>query len=228
MTESYPTSFGQGKPNEIQEDNLSQDEYDDDAYDDVDKDETEVEEEDFSDKDNKSTTSVVKDETEAEEEDFSDEDDKSTTSTVEDNDTDPWDKLREESVNDLNTAEEEQVEQYTMQGLLKNDAEHRASSLLLPAYRKRLRILYLDYLKWHQVLKTDPVHKQVMKTLRRFMDDDEMDYAEAAEAAINIWKYLLNRLIKYEDVSEETSNDNENEELSHTTGRKRKYHEIWR
>ena len=216
IIESYPTSFGQGKPKDMHEDTRSQDEYDDDVYHDVDKDETEVEEEDFSDKDNQSMTSVVNDETEAEEEDFSDEDDKSTTSTVEDNNTDP------DTVNNLNTAWEEQVKQYTMQGLLKNDAEHRASSLLLPAYRKRLRVLYLDYLKWHQGLKTYSVHKQVMKTLHRFMDDEEMDYAEAAEAAINKRKYLLNRLIKYEDVSEETSNDNENEELSHTTARKRK------
>ena len=226
IIESYPTSFGQGKPKDMHDDTRSQDEYDDDVYDDVDKDETEVEEEDFSDKDNQSMTSAVNDETEAEEEDFSDEDDKSTTSTVEDNDIDPWDKLREETVNDLNTALEEQVEQYTMQGLLKNDAEHRASSLLLPVYRKRLRVLYLDYLKWHEVLKTDPVHKQVMKTRHRFIDDEEMDYAEAAEAAINKRKYLLNRLIKYEDVSEETSSDNENEELSHITARKRKFHEI--
>lgn len=76
---------------------------------------------------------------EVEEEDFSDNDDKSTTSAVKDDDTDPWDKLRKEAVNDLNTAWEEQVEQYTMQGLQKNDAEHRASSALLPAYRKRLQ-----------------------------------------------------------------------------------------
>lgn len=61
--------------------------------------------------------------------------------------------------------------------------------------------------------------------LRRFVDDDEMDYAEAAEATINNRKYLLNRLIKYQEVSKETSNDNKNEELSHTAGRKRKYHE---
>lgn len=115
---------------------LSQDEYDDDIDDNVDD----------------------KDEIEVEEEDFSNEDDKRQTSTVEDDDTDPWAKLREESVNDLNTAWEEQVAQYTMQGLLKNDAEHQASSLLLPAYRRRPRNLYLDYLKWHQVLKTDPVH----------------------------------------------------------------------
>ena len=189
-------------------------------------DETQAEEEDFSDKDDQNMISAVIDETQAEEEDFSDEDDKSTTSTIDDNDTDPWHKLREESVNDLNPAWEEQVEQYITQGLLKNEAERRASNHLLPAYRKRLRVLYLDYLKWHQVLKTDPVHKEVMKTLRRFMDDEEMDYAEAAEAAINKRKYLLNRVIKYEDISEETSSDNENEELSHTTARKRKYNEV--
>ena len=41
-----------------------------------------------------------------------------------------------------------------------------------------------------------------MKTLRRFMDDEEMDYAEAAEAVINKRKYLLNRVVKYEDISE--------------------------
>ena len=65
-----------------------------------------------------------------------------------------------------------------------------------------------------------------MKTLLRFMDDEEMDYTEATEAAINGRKYILNRVIKYEDISEETSSDNENEELSHTTPRKRKYNEV--
>ena len=64
-----------------------------------------------------------------------------------------------------------------------------------------------------------------MTTLRRFMDDDEMDFAEAAEAAINKRKYLLNRLIEYEDDYKETFSDNESDEMLHTSGRKRKYHE---
>ena len=107
----------------------------------------------------------------------------------------------------------------------KDDAELQATTLLLPAYRKRLRTFYLQSLKWYHVLKTDPVHKKVMTTLRRFMDDDEMDYAEAAEAAINKRIYLLNRLIEYEDVCKETLSDSESEEISHIAGRKRKYHE---
>ena len=162
---------------------------------------------------------------EDEEKDFSDEDDQRTTSAVEDDDTDTWDKLREEAVNDLNTAWEEQVEQYITQRLQKDDAELQASTLLLPAYRRRLRIFYLQYLKWYHALKTDPVHKKVMTTLRRFMNDDEMDFAEAAEAAIDKRKYLLNRLIEYEDVCKETLSDNERDEISHTARRKRKYHE---
>ena len=64
-----------------------------------------------------------------------------------------------------------------------------------------------------------------MTTLRRFMDDDEMDFAEAAEAAINKRKYLLNRLIEYEDVCKETFSDSRSDEISHTAGRERKYHE---
>ena len=99
--------------------------------------------------------------------------------------------MREEAVNDLNTVWEEQVEQYITQGLQKDDAELQASSLLLPAYRKRLRIFYLQYLKWYHALKSDPVHKKVMTTLRRFMDDDGMDFAEAAEAAISKRKYIF-------------------------------------
>ena len=170
--DGYITSFDQDNTDEHDED--TQDDYDDDVDDNVDD----------------------QDEMEDEEEEFSDEED--STSAVEDDDTDLWDKLREEAVNDLNTAWEEQVEQYITQGLQKDDAELQASSLLLPAYRKRLRIFYLQYLKWFHALKTDPVHKKVMTTLRRFMDDDEMDFAEAAEAAISKRKYLLNRLIEFQ------------------------------
>ena len=197
--DGYVTSFDQDNTDEHDED--TQDDYDDNVDDNVDD----------------------QDEMEDEEEEFSDEED--STSAVEDDDTDPWDKLREEAVNDLNAAWEEQVEQYITQGLQKDDAELQASSLLLPAYRKRLRIFYLQYLKWFHALKTDPVHKKVMTTLRRFMDDDGMDFAEAAEAAISKRKYLLNRLIEYEDDYKENLSDNESDEISHKAGRKRKYHE---
>ena len=128
-----------------------------------------------------------KDESDEEDDDENDKgddkEDESTDSDSEDAGSDPWDKLRGEAIRDLNSVWEEQVEEYMVQGFRKQDAEAQASNLLLPAYRKRLRTLYLHYLKWNCDLKTDPVHNKVMKTLRSFMEEDEMDYTEAAEAA---------------------------------------------
>lgn len=167
-----------------------------------------------------------KDESDEEDDDENDtgddKEDENTDSDNEDAGSDPWDKLRGEAIRDLNSVWEEQVEEYMVQGFRKQDAEAQASNLLLPAYRKRLRTLYLHYLKWYCDLKTDPVHNKVMKTLRSFMEEDEMDYTEAAEAAITKRKYLLNRLFEYEDVLKESS---DGEESFSYTGQKRKYHE---
>ena len=54
------------------------------------------------------------------------------------------------------------------------------------------------------------------------MEEDEMNYTEAAEAAINKRKYLLNRLFGYEEELKESSNGEE--EFSYTR-QKRKYQE---
>ena len=164
-----------------------------------------------------------KDESDEEDNDTDDDDeDESTDSDNEDDDSAPLDKLREEAIRDLNSVWEERVEELMMQGLPKEDAEARASNLLLPAYQKRLRTLYLHCLKWYCDLKTDPVHNKVMKTLRRFMEEDEMDYTEAAEAAIKKRKYLLNRL--FGDKEERKESSNGEDEFSYTR-QKRKYQE---
>ena len=53
-------------------------------------------------------------------------------------------------------------------------------------------------------MKKDPIREEVMKTLKRFMnEEDEMDYEEAAEAAVDRRKFLLNRIFKPRPVPEE-------------------------
>ena len=52
-------------------------------------------------------------------------------------------------------------------------------------------------LKWFRRLKRVPVHEVVMKTLRRFIDEEEdVDYEETADAAVDRRKFLLNRIFK--------------------------------
>ena len=59
-------------------------------------------------------------------------------------------------------------------------------------------------------MKTDPEHKKVMKTLRSFMEDDEVEYTEAVEAAVSKPKYLLSSLFDLEDIPKDTSTKKKN------------------
>ena len=145
-----------------------------------------------------------------------------TGSDTENDEVDPWDKLREAAISDLNSAWEEEVQENLRQGLQKDDAEIQASHRLLPVYRKKLRHLYLQYVRWYHDLKTDSVHKKVMKTLRCFMEDDEMDYTEAVEAAISKRKYLLNSLFDLEHFPTEDLASTEDDDFTYEP-RKRKY-----
>ena len=61
-----------------------------------------------------------------------------------------------------------------------------------------------------------------MKTLRSFMEDDEMEYTEAVEAAAIERKYLLNSLFDLEDIPRDTSTEDDN--LTYEA-RKRKFYE---
>ena len=109
----------------------------------------------------------------------------------------PWKKLKLEVVDALDPLLQKQAEPYLEKGASQD------MNGLLPTYRKKLRSLYLHYLKWYRCLKQDPIHRQVMKTLRKFMDEDDMDYEEASEAAVNKRKFLLNNLLKEAKVPKE-------------------------
>ena len=54
------------------------------------------------------------------------------------------------------------------------------------------------------------------------MEDDDMDYMEVADAAINKRKYLFNRLFEQDHLPKDTSNEDEDKTYS---ARKRKYQE---
>ena len=97
----------------------------------------------------------------------------------------PWKKLKDEALDALEPVYQKQVEPYLEDGVSQEVAEAQAVNDLLPAYRKELRSLYLHYLKWYRCLKQDPIYQQVVKTLRKFMDEDNMNYEEAVKAAVN-------------------------------------------
>ena len=77
---------------------------------------------------------------------------------------------------DLKELYMNEVQQFLDRGKSQTYAENAAFNALLPVWRGRLRRTYLERLKWIHLIKHDTVHRKVMKTLRRFIDEDEMDF----------------------------------------------------
>ena len=125
---------------------------------------------------------------------------------------DPWEDLRAKVKESLSSRFGKQVERLLKKGASEAVAEAKAFNALLPVFRGKLRRLYLHYLKWFRRLKRDPVHKEVIKTLRRFMDEEEgMDYEEAADAAVDRRKFLLNRIFQPQPVPKNEEEEEEEE-----------------
>ena len=82
----------------------------------------------------------------------------------------PWKKLKLEVVYALDPLLQKQLELYLEKGASQDIVAAKAMNDLLPAYRKKLGLVYL-----HLILKQDPIHWQVIKTLRKFMEEDDMD-----------------------------------------------------
>ena len=92
----------------------------------------------------------------------------------------PWEKVKEEMMDALEPVFQKQMEPYLEKDVSQDVAEAQAVNDLLPAYRKKIKKLVFA-LKWYRCLKQDPIHRQVVKTLRKFMDKADMVYKEAMD-----------------------------------------------
>ena len=113
-----------------------------------------------------------------------------------DDEPDPWSPLRQKVGEDLKETYLKEVQQFLDRGKSQHYAENAAFNALLPVNRRRLRRTYFERLKWTHHIKHDAIHHKVMKTLRRFIEEDDVDFDEAAELAVAKRKFLLNRLMK--------------------------------
>ena len=154
-------------------------------------------------------------EEEPEEEQEPEEDTSSTEEEEEeadDDESDPWSPLRQEVGEDIKEPYLKEVQQFLERGKSQTYAENAAFNALLPLSRRRLRKTYLERLKWTHRMKLDTIHRKVMKTLERFVDEDDMDFDEAAESAVEKRKFLLNRLMEKKLLPDESDDDEEAEE----------------
>ena len=143
-------------------------------------------------KDEESSSSEEEPEQEKEEETSSTEEEQK----IDDDEPDPWKQLREKVGEDLEESYLKEGQQFLEKGKAQDYAKIAAFNTLLPVGRKRLRSNYLERLKWTHGIKLDAIHRKVMKTLPRFIEEDDMDFDEVAESAVAKRKFLINRVIK--------------------------------
>ena len=127
-------------------------------------------------------------------------------------DYDPWKLLRENVGEDLEEQFLKEVQRFLDRGKSKDYAEIAAFNTLLPVSRRNLRKTYLERLKWTHRIKFDAIHRKVMKTLQRFIDEDDMDFDEASESAVEKRKFLLNRVMKKKPLPDDDEEEEDAEE----------------
>ena len=154
------------------------------------------------------------------EEEQEEEEEKSSSSEEEEEleddepDYDPWSPLRKEVGKDIKEPYMKHVQRFLDKGKNQTYAEDPAFNTLLPVSRRRLRRIYLQRLKWINRIKHDALHRKVKKTLQRFIDEDNMDFDEAAESAVEKRKFLLNRVIGRKILPENSDDEEEKVEVS--------------
>ena len=130
-------------------------------------------------------------------------------------DMDPWDEFRKRvkalKLKDFNHV----MKTLRKAGNGKKLAQIRAYNQMLPELQKALRQVYIDHLKWVHVLREDPIHKAILETRKKFQEEEDMDFNEAVEAAVNQRKYLLNRVfqpMEEPDTDEEDMDEDDEED----------------
>ena len=128
--------------------------------------------------------------------DTSNEGESSEKTNDSDEETDPWGVLIDEAAAELRTKHGKLAQSFENEGFSKIDAKKQAFADILPEFRKELGNVYMDRLQWMSQLKSDPVHRKIMRTRDAFVADDEFDPDEARAAAVKKRKFLLERMLE--------------------------------
>ena len=144
------------------------------------------------------------DETSEESSDSSEED-----SSEEEEDIDVWARIQNQAIERHQQEHEVLVQKYIQDGESDEIAEVKANNALLPTYRKELREILFDELKWLHFLKRDPTFKKIVASRKNLMDAKDYSWEEATQSAIHQRKYLLNKQFSKEKVPKKSENQSE-------------------
>ena len=86
---------------------------------------------------------------------------------------DPWSRIQDEASNRHEAQLEALINEYEKTGDSPEVARIKDENVLLPVYKKELRKVFLEYLKWMHAMKKDLTFCKVMQT-RKDLKDTEL------------------------------------------------------
>ena len=130
-----------------------------------------------------------------------DEDDNSTNEEDElpqsQSEFDPWNKLLKQAYDSLQDIFDETCETYLEQnpGMEIAEAERKTFDELKSNYMQALISDNHDLVQLGNILKKDPVHKQIVATAKRLQSEEDHDLTESYALALKKRKFLSERIL---------------------------------
>ena len=81
----------------------------------------------------------------------------------------------------------------------------------MPAYTKKLTKEYKKYLRLLKGLQRDSTHRKIWKTIKHLKEEEDYDEDESIDAAVNERKFLLQRMLTYAVVMDNSDTDMDHE-----------------
>ena len=101
----------------------------------------------------------------------------------------------------------------TMQanGITYEEATKHVCDALMSEYTKELMKIYIKYLRLLKGLQQHSTYRKIWNTKKRLIEEEVYDEDESIDAAVNQRKFLLQRMLTYVDVMDNTNTDIDHE-----------------
>ena len=129
----------------------------------------------------------------------------------EEEDNNPWKLILNEVFQKMDPIRDASIDK-TMQEdeITHEEATKHVYDALMPTYTKELMKVYKKYLRLLKGLQRDSTHRKIWKTMKRLKEED-YDEDESIDAAVNDRKFIVQRMLTYAVVMDNSDTDMDHE-----------------
>ena len=113
-------------------------------------------------------------------------------------DNNPWKVILNEVYQKMDPIRDASIDKIMQEDQITHEeVTKHVYDALVPAYTKELMKVYKKYLKLLKGLQRDSTHRKIWKTMKRLKEEEGYAEDESIDAAVNERKFLLQRMLTY-------------------------------